>query len=385
MPNSDDAAMTHRERFETAWAFREPDRVPIEVWISPHSQKHPAAARVQELIGTVADNVFYYVGGFNYGEFFGFPVTSQDKTLIEDRPGEFQRYEHIKETAAGTFTAITYHPVGELDYHWEKRFVTTLDDFKRIAETPIEPMSFDKAKWREGMNSVGDRGMPIAGLWHPLGDLVRNATTEDVFMWFRAERETMHRFLEESNNRIAELLERAMSDGAGSCFAVTAHEMLLPPWMGHELFDEFVFPYDKRVNDVIHRHGGRVRAHCHGNCMDFLERMADMGLDAIEPLEHAPAGDVDLAEAKRRVGDRMMLCGNIASEHFLFLTPDEVRAQVRDAIRVAAPGGGFALRTSGGHSGTCMQLPDEKMTKVLANVEAYILAGLEFGRYPIKG
>jgi len=376
--------MTHRQRFETAWSFREPDRIPIEARISPHAQKHPAAARLLELIAAVVDNPIG-VGGLNFGEFFGLPVTCQEKTLIEDRPGEFQRYQHCRETAAGTFTAITYHPAGELDYHWEKRYVTTLDDFKRLAETLRPPLTFDKAKWQDGMTKAGDRGAPIIGVWHPLGDLVRNATTEEVYIWFHAEREAMHRFLEAANNQVAELLERALTAGLGPYFSVCAHEMLLPPWIGHALFDEFVFPYDKRVNDVIHRHGGKLRAHCHGNCMDFLEKMADMGIDAIEPLEHPPAGDVDLAEAKRLVGRHMMLCGNIASERFLFLTPAEVRAQVRDAIRTAAPGGGFALRTSGGHCGTCMQLPDDIMAKVLANVEAYILAGIEFGQYPIRG
>ncbi|MBU0714340.1 MAG: hypothetical protein KJ964_03155 [Verrucomicrobia bacterium] len=375
--------MTHRQRFETAWSFREPDRVPIEAMISPHSQKHPAAARLLELIDTVADNLID-VGGLNFG-FIGLPVKRSEKTLIEDRPGEFQRYQLLRETAVGTFTAITYHPAGEIDYHWEKRFVTTLDDFKRVAEAPRPALTLDVAKWQEGMAKAGDRGLPIVGVWHPLGNLIRNSTTEEVYTWFHMERETMHRYLAAANSQVAELLERALAAGVGPYFGVSGHEVMLPPWMGHALFDEFVFPYDKRVNDVIHRHGGKLRAHCHGNCMDYLEQMVDMGLDAIEPLEHLPTGDVDLAEAKRRVGDRMMLCGNIASERFLFVTPEEVRSQVRDAIRTAAPGGGFALRTSGGHCGTCMQLPDEIMAKVLANVEAFILAGLEFGQYPIRG
>lgn len=375
--------MTHRERFETAWSFREPDRVPIEAMILPHAQKHPAAGRVLELIGTEADNLMH-VGGLNFGGFFGFPVSRSDKTLIENRPGEFQRYEHVRETPAGRFTAVTYHPAGQADYHWEKRFVTTLDDLRRLAETARPPLTFEKAKWEEGMAAVGDRGLPVLGVWHPLGDLARNSTMEELYAWFRTETRTVHRFLETANRQVADLLERALTAGIGPYFSVCAHEMLLPPWMGHALFDEFVFPYDKSVNDVIHRHGGKLRAHCHGNCMGFLERMADMGIDAIEPLEHPPAGDVDLAEAKRRVGGRMMLCGNIASERFLFVTPAQVREQVRDAIRAAAPGGGFALRTSGGGCGTCMPLPDDVMAKVLANVEAYILAGLEFGHYPIS-
>jgi len=33
--------MTHKQRIETAWSFQEPDRVPIEVMILPHSPKYP--------------------------------------------------------------------------------------------------------------------------------------------------------------------------------------------------------------------------------------------------------------------------------------------------------------------------------------------------------
>ena len=167
-------------------------------------------------------------------------------------------------------------------------------------------------------------------------------------------------------------------------FAITAHEMLIPPWMGHNLFDEFVMSYDKEVNAIIHSRGGRVRAHCHGNCMEFLEKFAAMGIDSTEPLEGPPAGDVDLAEAKRRVGDRMMLSGNIVSQNFIRATPDEVRDEVREAIRAAAPGGGFSLRATGGLAGTQVTMTDQELDRVIANCEAYLLAGLEFGQYPIR-
>lgn len=374
--------MNHKQRIETAWSFHEPDRVPMELMISPHAQKHPRAGRVLELIRSVADNVAE-IGCLNSG-FFGFPVLGQEENVIEERAGEYQRKRRVIKTVAGTFTAVTYHPAGEIDFHWEKRFISSLDDFHRLAETPRPSLAYDKTKWLEERKTIGDNALAMTSLPHPLGHLVRNATMEDVYAWFYEDRATMHRFLTAYNGQIASAVAVMMQDGIGPYFAVCAHEMLLPPWMGHALFDEFVFPYDKRVNDEIHRGGGKLRAHCHGNCMDFLEKMADMGIDAIEPLEHPPGGDVDLAEAKRRVGGRMMLCGNIASERFLFMTPAEVRTQVRDAIQTAAHGGGFALCTSGGHAGTCMLVPDEVMSRILANVEAYILAGVEFGQYPIK-
>lgn len=374
--------MTHKERFETAWSFREPDRVPIEVMISPHARRHPAGARLMELIGETADNLTS-APGLQYG-FFGFPVQRQEETVIEDLPGRHQRRRRVVETPAGTFTAVTMHPCGEGDYHWEKRFVTTVEELRRLAETPRPPLAWDQAKWQESIRANNGRYLSVIALAHPLGSLVRRSAMESVYAWFYEERETMHRFLAAANDQLAAGLEAMMADGIGPYFGTGAHEMLLPPWMGHALFDEFVFPYDKRVNDVIHRYGGKLRAHCHGNCMDFLEQMADMGIDALEPLEHPPAGDVDLAEAKRRVGQRMMLCGNVASEHFITMTPADVRQAVKAAIQAGAPGGGFALRTSGGYAGTCMQVPEEVMARILTNVEAYIQAGMEYGTYPIS-
>jgi uroporphyrinogen-III decarboxylase len=109
---------------------------------------------------------------------------------------------------------------------------------------------------------------------------------------------------------------------------------------------------------------------------------ADMGIDAIEPLEHPPAGNVDLAAAKQMVGDRMMLCGNVSSQWFATQTPAEVRQKTREAIMAAARGGGYALRCDGVLAS--LPVPDEVMARILDNVEAYILAGLEFGAYPIR-
>ena len=196
--------------------------------------------------------------------------------------------------------------------------------------------------------------------------------------------DVMHRFLERANQQVAETVLRMGELGIGPFFGATAHEMLTPPWMGHRQFDEWVFPYDQMVNDTIHRIGGKLRIHSHGNVMTYLEQFADMGVDAIEPLEHPPFGDVDLAEAKRLVGDRMMLSGNVASQNFLYATREEVRQEVRAAIQAAAPGGGFSLRPAAGSAGTNSVQDRDQMRKFLDNIDAFIQAGLEFGQYPIN-
>lgn len=378
------AAMTSKQRLQTAWSFQEPDRVPIELKIGNEAQEDPRAERLVQLIEEHADN---FSGGpaYDWG-FLGWPAEYAERVL-EHCPGEFIRRERVYETPVGPFTAIVREPDTDEsapDCHWEKRFITSPQDIERLLEAPLRIGPPKWAAFEGAVAKVGNRGLVTTGILHPLGRLVRNATMEEVYIWFIEHRGLMHRFLEVTNDHVARVVSELMRGGIGPYFSVTAHEMLIPPWAGMKFFDEFVFPYDKQVNDVVHRNGGKLRIHCHGNAMNYLERFAEMGVDAIEPLEAPPMGDVDLAEAKRRVGDRTLLSGNIASPYFPLWSRQEVEEAVREAIRVAAPGGGFTLRTTGGTAGTNAFRSREQLGKIIENCEAYILAGLEYGAYPIS-
>jgi hypothetical protein len=376
--------MTSRERLEAAFAFREPDRVPIELHIEARAHAFPETARLVRFIETEADNMAW-VGGVDWG-FCGLDAAYAE-SLLEDRPGAYRRKRRVYQTAVGPFEAITRHfypHVDSPDFHWERRYIHTLDDMARLAQAPRAARPFARSVWDAGVVKIGGRGLPVCGLFHPLGWLVRQADTEEVYGWLMAEPDILHGFLANATRQIVETIRAIGAAGVAPWFAVTAHEMLIPPWLGMAHFDEWVVPYDQAVNEAVHRIGGKVRAHCHGNCMAYLERMAAMGVDAIEPLEAPPYGDVDLKEAKRRVGGRLVLSGNIPSQDFNRLRPAEVRALVKQAIIAAAPGGGFSLRTTGGHANVTADLAPEVLKTVVANVEAYVEAGLEYGRYPIR-
>jgi len=372
--------MNHRERMETAWSHKEPDRVPIELGIPKPMREHPKGARLCDLADEYATN-FGEAPGPNWG-FLGLP-TESDEEVIEEVPGQFRRLRRVQHTPAGEFVAITYHPEGNPDYHWEKRFIDTLDDPARMRDVPRSTSSFDIETFRKALDKAGG-GMPLTELFHPLGSLVRSASMEKVYGWFAGEPTRIHRYLEATSRQVIETIQTIGGAGLRPNFVTCAHEMLIPPWLGHRYFDEFVFPYDKVVNDAIHAIGGRLRIHCHGDCMDFLEKMVDMGVDSIEPLEPPPAANCDLAEAKRKVGHRMLLSGNILSQQFYHRRPDQVREEVREAIRAAAPGGGFSLKSTGGICIGAIAVTDEQAEREIECYETYILAGLEFGEYPIR-
>ena len=365
--------MDSEKRLLKAWNFQEPDRVPIELQISPAAREYPEAEKIVEFIDNEADN-FIYLPGADWG-FFGIPVKEQYEEVIE-QTDLFCRKKHTIDTEAGVFYAVTKHDFAEInknDYHWEKRFIDTIEEMEMLAEAPKKFIGlFEDGRRSEKAEKLGRNQVGMDVLFHPLGHLARNSNMDEFYSWLITDPEIMHKFLESSNSMVMQTLGKMYHAGMGSFQYVCAHEMLIPPWMGGNMFEEYVFQYDKPVNDIVHRHGGKLRAHCHDKVMDLLERFSEMGIDGIEPLEPPPFGDVDLAKAKKMVGDRMMLSGNVITQDFMYIGADEVKRRVEKTISEGAPGGGFSLRTTGGHAATGSVKTNEQMIKVLENIQAYI-------------
>jgi uroporphyrinogen decarboxylase len=115
-----------------------------------------------------------------------------------------------------------------------------------------------------------------------------------------------------------------------------------------KIFDRFVAPYDSVLIQAAHEAGQRIVYHTCGGMMPLLERIADMGPDAMETLTPPEmGGDVKLSEVKRRVGQRVCLIGGFDQFHFfIHTTPEKTRAEVRRCFEEAGPGGGFILSPS---------------------------------------
>lgn len=114
------------------------------------------------------------------------------------------------------------------------------------------------------------------------------------------------------------------------------------------IFDRFVAPFDAPLVDAAHAAGQRIVYHTCGGMMPLLERLAAMKPDALETLTPAEmGGDMRLAEAKARVGNRVCLIGGFNQVHHLVgCTADETRRAVRQAFEEAGAGGGFILAPS---------------------------------------
>ena len=114
------------------------------------------------------------------------------------------------------------------------------------------------------------------------------------------------------------------------------------------IFEEFVAPYDTAIIERMHQRGQRVAYHTCGGMMPILEMLAAMGPNALETFTPpAMGGDADLAEAKKRIGEKVCMIGGFDQGHHLIgCTIEETRKQVRRCFEEAGEGGGFILSPS---------------------------------------
>ena len=368
--------MTSRERWECVFDGRIPDRVPIELYLNPQAAKDPRTARLRELIQEHVDPFTGWSPGWKW---LGIDASYEEEE-IERVPGRYFRMRRVYHTAVGDFEARTYHPIHELqdDYHWEEHYVSTPDDLRRLLDAPRPFVEPNVETFLERREQIGDSALLTCSAPHPFGQLCRVTLRDDWYAWLILERDLVHDLLTVMVDQVVAELERLVANGVGPYFTQSGMEMAIDPWMSRDMFEEYIVRHDSRIYDVIRGAGGKTRIHCHGNALEYLERLYEIGVDAIEPCEPPPQANVVMAEAKRRVGDRMILCGNIVSQLFHVTDPDETEQRVREVLRDGMPGGRFALRTTGGHAGTGnLNLLD----KIVAHCERMVETAIEYGKY----
>jgi uroporphyrinogen-III decarboxylase len=165
--------------------------------------------------------------------------------------------------------------------------------------------------------------------------------------------------------------------GVSPVLGLQGQEQVVPPLLSPRHFADYVTRYDMPLCELIRSSGCLVYVHCHGFLNAVLERFADMGVNVLHPIEAPPMGDITLAEAKRRIGERVCLEGNIQVGDVMTLERAQIVRQVRQAIADAAPGGGFILSLTA--------TPFERVLsdRTRDNLLAMIDAALEFGAYPL--
>ena len=116
------------------------------------------------------------------------------------------------------------------------------------------------------------------------------------------------------------------------------------PFLSPAMFDEFITPYLKQLVAGYREMGFYVIKHTDGNIMPILDALVSANPHALHSLD--PQGHVDIAEVKRRVGDKVCLIGNVNCAALQTGTDEDVVQSARYALQNGMPGGGYIFGTS---------------------------------------
>jgi len=147
------------------------------------------------------------------------------------------------------------------------------------------------------------------------------------------------------------------------------------PIMSKASYQKLYKPFHKRVNDWVHKNTSwKTFIHSCGSVEPLINEFIEAGFDILNPVQTS-ATNMDSRKLKEKYGDKITFWGGgIDTQQTLpFGTPDQVRREVHERIRVFAPGGGFIFNT----------IHNVQPKIPIENVLAMYGAVKEFGTYPI--
>jgi len=295
----------------------------------------------------------------------------------ERTEGEFRVCRRTFETPEGTLTDDTWFPPsGDRRYgispnpFRKEHLVKSPADLKALPYLVVRQPQVNIEAFRRTESTIGERGLVMAMVYSALCHRAGEACPmQDLMVAFYEDRpffdEILGLYQEEM---MAEV--RAYLDAGVRHFVANWYYNSLSAGWSPQIWREAFVPQLREMTDLVHAHGGTVNLYDDGKCMEILDLFAEAQVDVLQTIAPPPMGDVDLAEAKRRIGDRVCLMGYVDLLHVIRNgTPESIERTVKETIRTAAPGSGFILGTSDSiRDGTPLE-----------NVRAYFDAARKYG------
>ena len=104
-----------------------------------------------------------------------------------------------------------------------------------------------------------------------------------------------------------------------------------------EVYSQLLRPFHKKAIDWAHNHGIKAHLHSCGFIMPLVPQLAEIGLDALNPIE-IKAG-MDILSLKENYGDRLVLHGG--ADALLLDKPEKIIPYVETMLPVLKENGGY--------------------------------------------
>jgi len=212
-----------------------------------------------------------------------------------------------------------------------ERQLGLFDEFARARRWRFDAGLFDA--WRRG---VGEDGVVVAGeLFSPLKMLHLAAGAANAVFLLEDHPERCAEWMKAHEEAQLDLVRQMLDAGVTAMMAMDNLDSAFHP---PDYLERCSASFYARAAALCRERGAAFFIHACGGQRANLARLGALGVDGLEGVAYPPLGDVDLDEAMRLSGDRMIVTGGISAvETERFRTRDEVRRYVADLLERLAP------------------------------------------------
>jgi len=376
--------VTPKERVVTTLQRREPDRVPMGEFAFDHAliEHFTGKKSFWRPFSNAKAQIAIWEGRRDevvesWKEAIDFLAQQLEHDLlpVQLAPSKYRQDEPPRQIAPGLWqdrhgNQFKYSPETDaiMQVRWadaDREF--TEDDFPI---TDIEPP--DESEWEfvdYVVSKYGRTHFIFArsgdGSWPQPGGMEKSLTMmlEKPQVMAAAIRQATHRTIQ---------LDRLFAQhGVDAVTPAVDYAMNSGPMFSPKIFERLMLPAIKEQVRAAHEAGLFVIKHACGNNWMLLDYFVEAGYDVYQSIQRSAS--MEICELKQRYGQKISLWGGVQVETLVRGTPEQVRAETIEAIRCAAPGGGFILGSS--HSVVNATKPEN----YLAMLEAW----REYRNYPI--
>lgn len=294
--------------------------------------------------------------------------------LIETRITGTRKECHFAiDTPKGRLTTVTACEKNISTMWNDKYLVEDPDDIEKLLSIPYEQEYIEDSIYREEETILGDRGIMMLQIDTPIITVSGLMKFEDFLIMCVADRGLLRELCDIAFERILGIVETCLKRNTGTLFRLNGSEQTTPPMNSPDVYELFVYPYEKKIIQKIHEYGKFAAVHSHGRIRANLPFMTGMALDMLDPIEPPPAGDLTFAEAKELSGSKITLAGNIQFSDLEYASPETIAGNVREILE-------------GGKDHVILNATASPITfvsdRLRDNFIAMIDAGIEYGRMP---
>jgi uroporphyrinogen-III decarboxylase len=182
-------------------------------------------------------------------------------------------------------------------------------DVERLLSVPYEARPTDFSRFHEAKGKYGDEGLVCMGCPDAVCWPAETLSPEDFCLRWADAPDLMVEMCRVASERLNAFIEAACKAGV-DCFRIIGGEYVTVQ-LGPAAVGRLLAPFDTAQVGIMHHYGAVAHYHNHGPMMSFLDTLAELGIDSLDPCEAPPWGDCDLAEAQRILAGRTAIVGNL--------------------------------------------------------------------------